>query len=115
MRGEGARIESASWQLRTRPTTMIHPPSPATAKIQPKLCLKSPSGLAGAGAMLVPKFHISQTEAHVLLSIRVPYVRVGDAEIAVVSGRVCCVCAIPGRQGTHWLHPLLITIYEPLV
>lgn len=35
--------------------------------------------------MLVPKFTITQTDNEVILKIRVPYIRVGDAEAIVVS------------------------------
>lgn len=38
--------------------------------------------------MLVPRFSLSQTDKEVLVTIKLPYVRVGDAELFVV--RLCC-------------------------
>jgi len=43
----------------------------------------SPS--SDAAGMLVPKFSITQTDQDLHVRIRVPYVRVGDAEVHVVS------------------------------
>ena len=35
--------------------------------------------------MLVPKFALQQTEEEVIVIIKVPYIRVGEAEVSVVS------------------------------
>lgn len=36
--------------------------------------------------MLVPRFALSQTHKEVVVMIKLPYVRVGDAELSVVRG-----------------------------
>lgn len=39
--------------------------------------------------MLVPRFALAQTKAEVVVTVKLPYVRVGDAELSVV--RLVCV------------------------
>lgn len=43
--------------------------------------------------MLVPRFALSQTDKDVVVAVKMPYVRVGDAELFVVS----VSCLRPGR------------------
>ncbi len=43
--------------------------------------------------MLVPRFALSQTDKEVVVTVKLPYVRVGDAELSVVrASTVCAVC-----------------------
>lgn len=39
--------------------------------------------------MLVPKFALTQTDEAVVVTIKLPYVRVGDAEVSVVRPTLC--------------------------
>jgi len=49
---------------------------------QPPLSLQSKAHLSQQ--MLVPKFSLHQTAETVVVTIKLPYVRVGDAEVSVV-------------------------------
>lgn len=53
--------------------------------------------------MLVPRFALSQTKVEVVVTVKLPYVRVGDAELSVV--RVCIyVYVVPASVcGGGWI------------
>jgi hypothetical protein len=54
--------------------------------------------------MLVPRFALSQTAKEVVVTIKLPYVRVGDAELSVVRPCVGAACVGAGGQAApHFL------------
>ena len=58
--------------------------SESIASSVPSVQGPSPPSTHKAKAMLVPKFSLQQTAETVVVTIKLPYVRVGDAEVSVV-------------------------------